>query len=281
MQSETKKVSEIDNVKLRLIQKAIASLSITLKDQSLLTRMSDANQLNRITAWIFRFKFNVFSRFKEIKGVQDRRFGALSREEIKTAQNYWIREEQKYHYAKEIRTLQRSSDGGVGNKSPICLLDPKLDKDGILRVGGRIDKSTLPYDHRHPALLPDVSWLAQLLIRQAHERTLHGGQRKMMAYLRQTVWIMNLNRAIKASNNKCIECTRQRRNCIQQMMGELPTDRVRPCRPFEHTGVDYAGPFLLKAHGSRCRIIEKKYVAVFICMATKAVHLELVEGLST
>lgn len=55
---------------------------------------------------------------------------------------------------------------------------------------------------------------------------------------------------------------------------------VRHSSPFLHSGVDYAGPFEVKARGGRCKIIEKKYVAVFVCMATKAVHLELVDDLS-
>lgn len=63
-------------------------------------------------------------------------------------------------------------------------------------------------------------------------------------------------------------------------MGDLPAQRVTQSATFEHTGVDYAGPFEVKLRAGRCRIFEKKYVAVFVCMATKAVHLELVEDLT-
>lgn len=65
------------------------------------------------------------------------------------------------------------------------------------------------------------------------------------------------------------------------MMACLPRDRIEPYRAFKRSGVDYAGPFLLKARSGRWRIMEKKYVAVFLCMVTKAVHLEMVESLST
>lgn len=65
------------------------------------------------------------------------------------------------------------------------------------------------------------------------------------------------------------------------MMAALPADRLLPCRPFRHSGVDCAGPFAIKERGGRTKIIEKKYVAVFICMVTKAVHLEQSEDLST
>lgn len=120
----------------------------------------------------------------------------------------------------------------------IYRFDPFIEKSGIMRLGGRLDRALLPFEQLHPSLLPDVSWLAKLLIRQAHERTLHGGARQMTACLPQKFWITNLTRAIKTNNSRCIECSRQRQTSTQQMMGELPSDRVRPCRPFEHAGVD-------------------------------------------
>lgn len=65
-------------------------------------------------------------------------------------------------------------------------------------------------------------------------------------------------------------------------MGQLPSARVRPSRAFLHTSVDYMGPFHVKRYNARrVRIIDKSYVAVFVCMATRAVHLELVSALTT
>jgi hypothetical protein len=64
-------------------------------------------------------------------------------------------------------------------------------------------------------------------------------------------------------------------------MGVLPTERVTFLYPFYHTGVDYAGPVYIKRGGVRSKIIEKGYIAVFVCLSTKCVHLELVQNLST
>lgn len=64
-------------------------------------------------------------------------------------------------------------------------------------------------------------------------------------------------------------------------MGDLPTARSNPSRPFHHTGVDFTGSVLVKASKGRGVKTTKGYVAVFVCMATKAVHLELVSDLST
>ena len=64
-------------------------------------------------------------------------------------------------------------------------------------------------------------------------------------------------------------------------MGQLPEVRVKPSKPFTNTGVDYAGPFCVKQGGKRSKTIVKCYVALFICLSTKAIHLELVSELST
>lgn len=62
-------------------------------------------------------------------------------------------------------------------------------------------------------------------------------------------------------------------------MGDLPPERVTPTFPFLNTGVDLCGPFqyrkLRKAPSTKC------YIAIFICLATKAIHVEMVYDLST
>ncbi|XP_018369747.1 PREDICTED: uncharacterized protein LOC108765490 [Trachymyrmex cornetzi] len=60
-------------------------------------------------------------------------------------------------------------------------------------------------------------------------------------------------------------------------MGNLPTSRVNSGRPFAQAGVDYTGPFSIKISRNKTG---KAYLAVFVCMATKATHLEVVSDLS-
>ena len=63
-------------------------------------------------------------------------------------------------------------------------------------------------------------------------------------------------------------------------MGNLPKPRVTPSRAFSHTGVDLAGPFLVKDGKTRNRTYLKSYICLFVCFSTKAVHLELVGDLT-
>lgn len=51
--------------------------------------------------------------------------------------------------------------------------------------------------------------------------------------------------------------------------------------PFTYTGVDYAGYFEIKSSQRKNAPYVKAYVALFICLTTRAIHLELVSDLST
>lgn len=54
-----------------------------------------------------------------------------------------------------------------------------------------------------------------------------------------------------------------------------------PCRPFLNVTVDYAEPFHIKVGLARSKQLVKAYLCVFICLVTKALHLELVTDLTT
>lgn len=59
-------------------------------------------------------------------------------------------------------------------------------------------------------------------------------------------------------------------------MAVHPPARVTPARPFTNTGLDYAGSFQVRPTKGRGHKAHKGYVSVFVCMVTRAVHLELV-----
>ncbi|XP_070067071.1 uncharacterized protein [Drosophila virilis] len=79
---------------------------------------------------------------------------------------------------------------------------------------------------------------------------------------------------------KCTICFRAKPRLAEHIMTDLPADRLDTSYPFMVTGVDYCGPFFYKSE-VRNRLPVKCYISLFICFATKAVHLELVKDLST
>ncbi|GFX68415.1 integrase catalytic domain-containing protein [Trichonephila clavipes] len=64
-------------------------------------------------------------------------------------------------------------------------------------------------------------------------------------------------------------------------MGSLPRERVNPSFPFQHTGINYCGLFFIRYKHQRKGTSQKVYVAIFVCLASNAVHLEIVSDLTT
>lgn len=69
--------------------------------------------------------------------------------------------------------------------------------------------------------------------------------------------------------------------CSEQLMGTLPGPRVTPSKSFTHTGVDYAGPIQVRVSKGRVNKSYKGYICIFVCLATKAIHIEVVSDLTT
>lgn len=281
--------------KLRTHQKAIVSVALLRhQDQSMLERSSSVRRLARSTAFIFRYLERLRqSRAKQFvkpiqvlsksEAKQAARTATISTEECQRGLNVWIRFEQQTYYAKEIQSLTATTSNiqGVQVNSSLLKLNPFLDHEQILRVGGRLNNAAISFNQQHPIILPETSRLTLLLAQNVHRSTLHGGAQQTISVLRQVYWIPGVRRMVKTLIGRCVRCFRQRKRVAEQLMGNLPEQRVTPCRAFRRTGVDYAGPFTVNARGGRCKILEKRYVAVFVCMSTKAVHLELAEDLST
>lgn len=270
--AETKScwMDQLANQKQRPFQKCLV---MTTRIQQALTKNSNLRRAIRQVAWIWRFIVNC-----QLKTGQ-RKFGDVTEAEEERALITLAKEEQHRYYKVEVEALQRRQQ--LPKSSPLWRLSPILDGNGLLKLRGRLQNSLCAEGQMHPIILPDVSHLAQLLIRHAHRETFHGGYQLMAAALRQKFWILRLRRAVRTYISRCLPCVRQKQKVMEQIMGNLPADRVRQSPAFQHSGVDFAGPFEVKARGGRCKIFEKKYVAVFVCLATKAVHLELVENLST
>ncbi|XP_054085783.1 uncharacterized protein LOC128921654 [Zeugodacus cucurbitae] len=189
-----------------------------------------------------------------------------------------IRLEQEEHFADEIRHLKSRS--GLVSSSRILPLNPFLDENQILRVGGRIHKAELAHDSRFPIILPKATPLVKLLLQQAREVTLHGGTQLMLHTLRRRFWILSARQAVKSFIHNCVICRRHRGEVLTQQMASLPGQRVSAARPFISFGVDYCGPFTLRVGTKRSRTLIKTYLAMFVCMVTKAAHIEVVDDLS-
>lgn len=203
----------------------------------------------------------------------------LQTEELLGAEKRLLKNIQEKNFAPEIQQL--STNKKLQNSSKLKFLQPFIDKFGLLRVGGRLSNASINYEVKHPIILPAKDHLTEVIIKENHIRHLHSGQTLMMATLRQKYWILGCRNLVKRCVHDCIQCTKFKAKPMNQIMGDLPEPRVDLIRPFLKVGVDYAGPFLTHLTRGRGQKTYKSYVCLFVCLSTKAVHLELVADLTT
>lgn len=215
-------------------------------------------------------------RFRKIRSVTEK---WLTSDELRESLNICIKIVQGEGFKTELKDLRKI--GFVNKKSKLTALNPFLDDTGILRVGGRLERAQLNVSAKHPIILPDKSHFSSLIIADAHEKTMHGGPQLTLNYLRSRYWILNAKNNVKAFIRKCVTCIRYAASTRDQLMGQLPNARVEMCRPFYRTGVDYAGPINIRVSKGRGNKSYKGYVCLFVCMATRAVHLEAVSDMTS
>jgi len=174
------------------------------------------------------------------------------------------------------KTFRGQKKAIVKKTSPIHRLDPFLDK-GILRVGGRLKCADLPQETKHPVILPQKSHVTTLLIRQAHKKLGHAGRGHVIANLREKYWIIKVNAAVRHVILKCVFCRRNNSKPSEQKMADLPRNRLSPAPLFTYTGVDYFGPFTIKEGRKEV----KRYGALFTCLVSRAVHIEVASTLES
>ena len=170
--------------------------------------------------------------------------------------------------------LQKRKKTSIKSNNRIHCLDPFID-NGILRVGGQLKRTDLPHETKHPAILPRKSHVTTLLIRHAHKRLGHAGRGHVISSLREKYWIIKVNTAVRHVISKCVFCRHNYSRPSEQKMADLPENRISPASPFTYTGVDYFGPFIIKEGRKEV----KRYGALFTCLVSRAVHIEVASSL--
>ena len=230
-------------------------------------RYSSWRKLIRITAYVFRFIKKLRSK---IRNTDEGRQGAdniesLTPQELELAERHWLIDAQK-GLRKRIA------------KGELTALSPFTDPEEVIRVGGRADRATVSYESKHPALLPNDSWISHLITRQAHCLG-HNGVATTAAKVRRNYWIIRGHDLAKSVKYKCVFCKKMQCKAETQVMAELPKQRVAPhTPPFHFTSCDYFGPYQVKIGRNKTT---KHYGVIFTCLNTRAVHVDLAVDCST
>lgn len=235
-------------------------------------KYSNFNKLVRIYAYVLRFINNCQK--PTLKLTE-----ALDVEENDKSLKLLIKCSQSESFCDEIQTVLDKK--ALPRKSKLLSLTPFVDSFGILRASGRIQNSEFEYEKKHPAILDAKHHLTKLIMSHEHLRLFHAGPQLLLASVRERFWPIGGRNLARSTTRRCLVCTRLRGKTLQPIMGNLPAERSSPSFAFYSCGVDMAGPFMISSKKGKGNRISKCYLCLFVCLATKAVHLELVSDLST
>ncbi|XP_033103146.1 uncharacterized protein LOC117105950 [Anneissia japonica] len=171
----------------------------------------------------------------------------------------------------------------IQNNSSVIALSPILNNDGLMSVGGRLGKSDLPLIEKHPVLIPGKSHVAKLIVLHYHTKVCHQGRHFTEGAIRDDgYWVTGCKRLVSSVIHKCVICRKLRGKLSFQRMANLPEERLTPGPPFSQVGVDCFGPWQVSARRTRGGIAQsKRWGVLFTCLSSRAIHIEVVEELST
>ena len=222
-----------------------------------------------------RYKFKLRCQARSRSPPPERQTKVLNADDLTEATLALCQLAQIESFKEDYKDLQ--ANRALSRNSSLLPLQPVL-VDGIMRVGGRLDKAPIPFEAKHQVILPPAHPLSRLLVQDLHEKHLHVGREHTLALVRQTFWISRGKSFVRKIINDCLHCKRRRAKPNVPVMASLPKERLALCEPpFTNTGVDYFGPMNVK----RGRVTEKRWGCLFTCLTTRAVHLELAGDLST
>lgn len=163
-------------------------------------------------------------------------------------------------------------------ETTLCrLVVSKEENTGLLVCGGRYEafgkeRLTIP-------LLPMEARVSFLLAHEAHYAN-HEEIAGTLLRMRKVAWVVKGRRLAKRVVESCVICKKARAKKCKQIMSDLPPERIGPAAPFEFVTVDLFGPYEVKDE-VRKRVRLKVWGIVYCCMASRAVHTDVVSDQST
>lgn len=121
--------------------------------------------------------------------------------------------------------IHLATHGTVHRKSKLSSLNPFLDEQGMICVGGRLRNAHITNDHKHPILLSKDHAITKLVIQDMHIKHCHAGVQNTVAAIKTLYWPINANNLVKQAIRQCITCFKANPKPAQHIMGDLPKHR--------------------------------------------------------
>ena len=198
------------------------------------TRISNWMRIKQVLATV--------TAFTEISRCARERGSPIMVEDVVAAEVLLVKMMQAKHFPEEVQALQEKKP--IKRHSSLRSLDPFLDENGVIRVGGRLRKSVLPDDVKHPTILPKKEVVVSRLIEWHHKQIKHLGRTSTLGEVRACgYWLISANEQVRRVIRKCVPCKVIRGLPAEQKMGDLPESRSASAPPSPTAGLMLAVRF--------------------------------------
>ena len=236
------------------------------------TRCTNYHKMISITAWCLRY-------YHKLKKVSEFHGRHLSARELTGAEHLPARLSQTRSFPKEREALLH--DRPISPSSWLLSLSPFLDQEQLLRVGGRLSNSSLTLSQCHPIITDSRDPLMMLLFNYIHICLGHCGPTLLLSAVGWRYHVVGARCLTRSVCSQCKTCRKAAPRPQPQLLGEIPEESVSTTPAFNSTGLNFAGPFTLKKGHTRKPVHIKAYICLFVCLSTKAIHLEVISDLTT
>ena len=105
-------------------------------------------------------------------------------------------------FGEDIMQLQQGKH--LSPATRLTKLSPFLDEQGILLLGGWLQRSMWEFDRRHTIIL-GKHYITEVLIVHHHVQRKHQGVEALLAFLLQMFWIIGGRRLVRMVKGRCVK----------------------------------------------------------------------------
>ena len=158
---------------------------------NILERFSSFSKLKRIIAICYRFH----PKYRQNKGN-------IKTNELDHAEQVILKLIQILYFQDELYRLKKNKE--IHRESRIRQLDPFIDENGLLRVGGRIKNASISFSRKHPIILPKSHLITDMIISYYHQTYCHAGVQTTLYAMRQKYWPIDGRTRIRKIIRRCV-----------------------------------------------------------------------------
>lgn len=141
-----------------------------------LLKFSDINKKQRILAYVRRYLNNL--KFHKTIPINTKvKIICPTVSELNKSMQLILKHEQSKYFSSEIRSLELNKP--ISNNS-LLSLNPFIEVNGLMKVGGRLSCATIPSSQKYPIILPNKSHITELIVLNEHKINLHAGQKLLL-----------------------------------------------------------------------------------------------------